>query len=581
MNDHRQVMTEYLAAFVEELVQAGVKEAVISPGSRSTPIALLMAEHPTLKIYVDVDERSAGFFALGIAKASKRPVVLLCTSGTAAANYFPAVAESNLSQVPLLVLTADRPHELRNVGAPQAMDQVQLFGTHVKDFTDMALPENSTEMLRFAKWHGSKAVDIAMNAPRGPVHLNFPLREPLMPILEPSPFAVTDKKRRHVHIYYTHEVLEDAVITQIIEACAGKRGVFVAGPLDKKAFSPKIVALAEQIGWPILADPLSQLRSYGAYSDVVIDQYDAILQEEAARVALQPEVVIRFGVMPVSKSLSKWLEALEDVMFYVVDPGAAWKDPIKAVTNMIHCDEHFLVQALTEGWQEKTEPSWTKTWHDLNGKVQAVMREHMAELEQLDEGKLVYELREWIPERAGLFIGNSMPIRDVDTYFAQINKQVRMLANRGANGIDGVVSSALGASLTEQPMYLLIGDLSFYHDMNGLLMAKKYGLNLTIIVVNNNGGGIFSFLPQAKEPKYFETLFGTGADLDFRYAAALYDGDFHEVKDWDELHDALDKAQFHKGLDIIEVKTNRYENVDGHRALWERIATEIREELAK
>ncbi|EUJ29550.1 2-succinyl-5-enolpyruvyl-6-hydroxy-3-cyclohexene-1-carboxylic-acid synthase [Listeria cornellensis] len=580
MNEHRQIMTEYLAAFVEELVQAGVKEAVISPGSRSTPIALLMAEHPTLKIYVDVDERSAGFFALGIAKASKRPVVLLCTSGTAAANYFPAVAEANLSQVPLLVLTADRPHELRNVGAPQAMDQVRLFGSHVKDFTDMALPENSTEMLRFAKWHGSKAVDIAMNAPRGPVHLNFPLREPLMPILEPSPFAVTEKKRRHVHIYYTHEVLEDAVIAQIIEACAGKRGVFVAGPLDKKAFSPKLVALAEQIGWPILADPLSQLRSYGALSDAVIDQYDAILQEEVARAALRPEVVIRFGAMPVSKPLMKWLEALEDVMFYVVDPGAAWKDPIKAVTNMIHCDEHFLVGALTDGWQEKTAPDWMETWQQLNAKVKTVIGAHMETLDKLDEGKLVYELREWIPEKAGLFIGNSMPIRDVDTYFAQVDKQVRMLANRGANGIDGVVSSALGASLTEQPMYLLIGDLSFYHDMNGLLMAKKYGLNLTIIVVNNNGGGIFSFLPQASDPKYFESLFGTGTDLDFRYTAALYEGDFHEVADWDEFHDALDQAHFHKGLDIIEVKTNRYENVDAHRTLWEAIKTAIRSELA-
>ncbi|MBC1937638.1 2-succinyl-5-enolpyruvyl-6-hydroxy-3-cyclohexene-1-carboxylic-acid synthase [Listeria grandensis] len=579
MNDHRQVMTEYLAAFIEELVQAGVKEAVISPGSRSTPIALLMAEHPTLKIYVDVDERSAGFFALGIAKASKRPVVLLCTSGTAAANYFPAVAEANLSQVPLLILTADRPHELRNVGAPQAMDQVRLFGTHVKDFTDMAMPENSTEMLRFAKWHGSKAVDIAMNAPRGPVHLNFPLREPLMPILEPSPFAVTEKKRRHVHIYYTHEVLEDAVIAQIIEACAGKRGVFVAGPLDKKAFSPKLVTLAEQIGWPILADPLSQLRSYGALSDAVIDQYDAILQEEEARTALRPEVVIRFGAMPVSKPLMKWLEALEDVMFYVVDPGAAWKDPIKAVTNMIHCDEHFLVGALTDGWQDKTAPDWAASWKTLNAKVKTVISAHMETLDVLDEGKLVYDLREWIPEKAGLFIGNSMPIRDVDTYFAQVDKQIRMLANRGANGIDGVISSALGASLTEQPMYLLIGDLSFYHDMNGLLMAKKYGLNLTIIVVNNNGGGIFSFLPQASEPKYFETLFGTGADIDFRYAAALYEGDFHEVRNWDELHDAFDQAHFHKGLDIIEVKTNRYENVDSHRALWEAIKTAIRAEL--
>ncbi|EBF5169769.1 2-succinyl-5-enolpyruvyl-6-hydroxy-3-cyclohexene-1-carboxylic-acid synthase [Listeria monocytogenes] len=577
MTNHEQVLTDYLAAFIEELVQAGVKEAIISPGSRSTPLALMMAEHPILKIYVDVDERSAGFFALGLAKASKRPVVLLCTSGTAAANYFPAVVEANLSQIPLIVLTADRPHELRNVGAPQAMDQLHLYGSHVKDFTDMALPENSEEMLRYAKWHGSRAVDIAMKTPRGPVHLNFPLREPLVPILEPSPFTATGRKHHHVHIYYTHEVLDDSSIQKMVTECTGKKGVFVVGSIDKKELEQPMVDLAKKLGWPILADPLSGLRSYGALDEVVIDQYDAFLKEAEILDNLTPEVVIRFGSMPVSKPLKNWLESLSDIRFYVVDPGAAWKDPIKAVTDMIHCDERFLLDIMLQNMPDDAKDvAWLSRWTSYNKIAREIVLAEMANTTTLEEGKIVAELRRLLPDKAGLFIGNSMPIRDVDTYFSQIDKKIKMLANRGANGIDGVVSSALGASVVFQPMFLLIGDLSFYHDMNGLLMAKKYKMNLTIVIVNNDGGGIFSFLPQANEPKYFESLFGTSTELDFRFAAAFYDADYHEAKSVDELEEAIDKASYHKGLDIIEVKTNRHENKANHQVLWAKIAAALK-----
>ncbi|MBC1419999.1 2-succinyl-5-enolpyruvyl-6-hydroxy-3-cyclohexene-1-carboxylic-acid synthase [Listeria fleischmannii] len=576
---HQATMTAYLSAFIEELIQAGVKEAVISPGSRSTPIALLMAEHPTLKIHVDVDERSAGFFALGIAKASKHPVVLLCTSGTAAANYFPAVAEANLSQIPLIVLTADRPHELRNVGAPQAMDQIELFGNHVKDMVDMAIPEGTNEMLRYAKWHGSRSVDIALKTPRGPVHLNFPLREPLTPILDPSPFTQTGQKKHHVRIYYTHEVLEQSALDKMFQDCSGKKGVIIAGPLDKKNLEGKLVLAAQKLGWPILADPLSGLRSYGEKDQVVIDQYDALLKNQAFQLAIEPEMVVRFGAMPVSKSLKIWLESL-DVRTFVVDPGAAWRDPVKGVTDMIHCDERFLLEELTQAAFDVPE-NWLSVWQKLNKSAQNVLSSHMKEGDLLEEGQIVSVLREHLPDQSGLFIGNSMPIRDVDTYFMQTDKRVKMLANRGANGIDGVVSAALGASTVLQPMYLLIGDLSFYHDMNGLLMAKKYRLNLTIIVVNNDGGGIFSFLPQAGTPKYFESLFGTSTNLDFSHAAALYDASYEKITRLNDLEDALDKAAFRKGLNIIEVRTNRHENVAHHQALWEKMAKQVERDLTK
>ncbi|WP_163652601.1 2-succinyl-5-enolpyruvyl-6-hydroxy-3-cyclohexene-1-carboxylic-acid synthase [Listeria sp. PSOL-1] len=577
MTNHAQIMTDYLSAFIEELIQAGVKEAVISPGSRSTPLALLMAEHPALKIYVDIDERSAGFFALGISKASKRPVVLLSTSGTATTNYFPAIAEANLAQIPLIVLTADRPHELRNVGAPQAIDQNHLFGTHVKDFTDMALPENTIELLRYAKWHGSRAVDIAMKTPRGPVHFNFPLREPLIPILEPSPFTVADKKRHHVHIYYTHEVLEDAAIQKMISDCSTKKGMIICGALDKKNLSEPLIMLAEKMDWPLLADPLSGLRTCGRTSEALIDQYDALLKITDLPAEMMPEVVIRFGAMPVSKPLKIWLESLLDTRFYVVDPGASWRDPIKAVTDMIHCDERFLIEALLQNWKSEDNVNWGEKWKSWNQLAQAEINSYFSEKNEIEEGTVVYELREQLPDGACFFISNSMAIRDVDTYFSQTDKKIRMLANRGANGIDGVVSAALGSSTILQPLYLLIGDLSFYHDLNGLLMAKKYQLNVTIIVINNNGGGIFSFLPQNNIPKHFESLFGTATDLDFRYAAALYDADYHEVSTHEHLLEAFDQASFHKGLDIIEVKTNRHENKEHHQVLFQRIAERVKD----
>lgn len=575
MTNYQRQMTDYLAAFVEEIVQAGVKEAVISPGSRSTPLALLMEEHPTLKTFIDVDERSAGFFALGISKNSKRPVVLLCTSGTAAANFLPAIAEANLAQVPLIVLTADRPHELRNVGAPQAIDQLHLYSSHVKDFTDMALPENSLEMLRYAKWHGSKAVDIAMKTPRGPVHVNFPLREPLMPILDPSPYTITSKPKRHVHIYYTHEVLEQRAVLQMAEQLTGKRGVIIAGSLDKKEIEPALIKLAEALNWPILADPLSGLRSYGEKDNFVLDQYDAFLKRADLLTELEPEVMIRFGSMPVSKSLKIWMENLTHTRLFVVDPGAAWRDPIKAVTDMIHCDERFLIDALLAVIKDKTPNNWLMSWQKMNQLVKVVLEDVLSDATLEEEGKIVSVLRDALPEQAGLFIGNSMAIRDVDTYFEQTPKKIKMLANRGANGIDGVVSAALGASTVTQPMYLLIGDLSFYHGMNGLLLAKKYRLNLTIILINNNGGGIFSFLPQNEHPKYFETLFGTSTDLDFEHAANLYGAVYQAVSDVGDLEEALDEASYHKGLDIIEIKTSRQTNKGNHQALFEKISAKL------
>lgn len=572
MTQHQIEMTRYLSSFIEELVQAGVKDAVISPGSRSTPLAMLMAEHPTLKIYVDIDERSAGFFALGLAKASHRPVVLLCTSGTAAANYMPAVVEANLSQIPLVVLTSDRPHELRGVGAPQTIDQIHLYGHHVKDFVDMALPEDRPEMLQYAKWHGARAVDLALKAPSGPVHLNFPLRQPLMPILDPSPFS-GEEKRHHVHIYLTKETVEKDLLNQIIAVCHGKKGLIVIGDLDKaEGFAEKLVELSLQLGFPVLADPLSQIRSFGKNDIKVIDQYDSLLRIDRVKQTMKADVVIRFGAMPVSKFLSQYLDTLDDARHFVVDPGSSWRDPIKAVTDMIHCEEHVFVEELlttVDYTQRNTE--WYDQWQRLNTLSKATVNKYLQTIEGLDEGKVISELQHHLPNNATLYIGNSMPIRDIDTFFQQTERHIKLYANRGANGIDGNVSTALGMSVVKQPMYALIGDVTFFHDMNGLLMSRTNQLNMTLIVINNNGGGIFSFLPQADSPRHYEQLFGTPTDISIEKATSLYDGNYYGISDWEEFQDALDQSAHDKGLNIIEIKTNRYENVVTHRSVWDNI----------
>ena len=303
--NHQENLTKYVATFVDELVKTGVKDVVISPGSRSTPLALLMAEHPQLKTYINIDERSAAFFALGIAKASRLPVALLCTSGTAAANYYPAVIEAKLSRVPLIVLTADRPHELRDLGAPQAIDQIHLYGKHVKWFSEMALPECNVEMIDYAKVNAARAVTTALQAPAGPVHLNFPFREPLMPKLEPSPFlANTEDIGDQIVLERGNLQLNEQTYESIAKQLSDREGVIICGVIDKPTFVSAVIKLAEKLNYPIIADPLSQLRSGEFPHEHIIDSYDAMLRDERTCEYLTPSVVIRFGGMPVSKPLT-------------------------------------------------------------------------------------------------------------------------------------------------------------------------------------------------------------------------------------------------------------------------------------
>lgn len=573
IDEHQKKLTDYLAAFIEELVGNGVDEVVISPGSRSTPLALLFAHHPGVKTYINVDERSAAFFALGIAKAKKKPVAMLCSSGTAGANYYPAVIEARYSRVPLIVLTADRPHELREVGAPQAIDQIDLYGKHVKWSIDMALPESIPSMLQYARSSAVRGLALSTGYPEGPVHYNFPFREPLIPDLQKVEFSSGRPSKRVLHGErqlspdFKHELQETLVNS--------KRGLIVCGSGLSEEAVPSIVRFAEEYALPIVADPLSFVRSGTHSKDNIIDCYDTFLRIDELKESLQPDLIIRFGAMPVSKALMLFLKGLPEIPAWVVSKGEEWQDPTARGTDFIHCGENLFCQSFLDQ-SGRRNMDWLEKWKRVNKETKGLL---VKGYQSWDEGMAVHQLIQHLPEGSTLFSSNSMPIRDLDTYFFTNDRSQRIFANRGANGIDGVVSTALGMSTVSQPMYLLIGDLAFFHDLNGLLTARKYQLNVTIMVMNNNGGGIFSYLPQAGDQTHFEDLFGTPMDLEFAHAAKLYGAHYFHVGNEEEFIPALQEAEQSKGIKIIEVVTNREENVANHRKLWNFVSREMTNNL--
>lgn len=580
-----------IGALVEELARSGVRHAVICPGSRSTPLALVFAEHEAIRVWTLLDERSAGFFALGIARATHAPVALVCTSGTAAANFMPAVAEANLGRVPLIVLTADRPPELREVGAPQAMDQIRLYGTHVKWSVEMALPEASDTSLRYWRTIAGRATATALAAPAGPVHLNVPLREPLTPAAIPGqPLPTLDMREPaawegrpggepYVQVVPSQAIPDATRLDTLAATLSGvERGLIVVGPLDDAALAEPLTRLAATLSFPILADPLSGLR-HGAFDHaLVVDSYDAFLRDERFVREMEPELVLRFGAMPTSKPLLLYLKAHSLATQIVVDDASGWNEPMLVAGQMIYTDARPLIDGLLARLSEPGPPApWAMHWQETARATRTALEQTLRDFDELFEGRVFDELASLLPAGTTLFAGNSMPVRDCDTFLTSSQRPIRVLGNRGVNGIDGIVSTALGLATTGDPVVLVLGDISFYHDLNGLLAARLHGLKLTIVVVNNDGGGIFSFLPQAAYPEHFETLFGTPHGLDFQPVVEMYGGHFQRVHDWAGFRAALASGLDGDGLTVLEVPTDRATNVTLHRRLWQAVSARLEE----
>ncbi len=583
----------YIGALVDELARAGVAHLCLCPGSRSTPVAVNAMRQSGMRVWTLVDERSAGFFALGMAKTLRAPVAVLSTSGTAAANFYPAVIEARYGRVPLIVLTADRPRESRDSGAPQTIDQVHLYGPHVKWFVDLAAPEATESMLRYARATACRAVTVALQGQPGPVHLNVPLREPLVPVEIPGEILPHEIPARagwtgraggepYVGVGRSFLVPEVETIRNLERhLVATPRGVIVCGPSDDPALPTAVGALAATLGYPILADPLSQVRCGPHDRSHVIDGYDALLRLDGLAAVLAPDLILRMGGTPASKPLQQFLQH-DRAHQIIVDDGGEWNDPARVAAEFLPANPRLFCEALLSSLAPHTRKTaasgWLATWQRVNGQARHAIARRLEDIGEPFEGKVFAELAELLPDAATVYVGNSMPVRDLDTFFPSTSKAIRFLGNRGASGIDGLVSSALGAAAQTGPVVLVLGDLAFYHDMNGLLAAKLHRLSATIVLLNNDGGGIFSFLQQANYPEYFEPLFGTPTGLQFRHAADLYGVTYSPAETWEAFRAQVTGGIGASGIHLVEVRTARARNVVLHQEIWKAVGNALRSE---
>lgn len=582
--------------FIRQLRLSGCTSVVIAPGSRSTPLTLAFARDPKFKAWLQLDERSAGYFALGLARQLRAPVALVCTSGTAAANFMPAVVEAYLSRIPLLVLTGDRPPELRDVGANQTIDQSRLYGTHVKWTAEMPIPQGQAALLRHAAATAARAVAAAVEGPAGPVHVNFPFREPLVDGAPPLPLPDVDGLA--VAAPAATRPSSEA-IAQLTSACLG-RGIIVCGPEPYGLPADAITDLAHLLEWPVLADPLSGLRAGRHRQGHIVEAYEALLRVPEFVGAARPEVVLRFGAMPTSKPLMQYLAGLHEARQVVVDVTGGWRDADASGSLFVQADPAAFCRALgaamarrrptvatgladdpMRGAAPPPDADWFDLWMSANRTTRAALREGVDAIDEPFEGRAPVELASALPAGSTLVVGNSMPVRDMDAFFPLITRDVRIVGTRGASGIDGVVSTAVGAAAAgEGPVALLVGDLSFLHDLNGLWAAKRHGLSLTVLLVNNDGGGIFHFLPQAElATDQFEPWFGTPHGLDFRGAVEMYGGRFEEIEGYRGWDAQLRAAFADKGLTVLQLRTERERNVTLHRQVWTRTGEAVRAAL--
>lgn len=559
----------FCATLVDEWARAGVTDAVVCPGSRSTPMALALAADDRVAVHVHHDERAGAFVALGLGLATGRPAVVLTTSGTAAVELHPAVVEAHHARVPLIACTADRPPELHDVGAPQTIDQTHLYGRAVRWFHDPGVPaEEASPTWRATAARAVLEATGATGAAPGPVHLDLPFREPL--VGEPGPLPPArpgDRPRLRRPAGDGAPCAAD--VDALAAAVAGRRVLVVAGagvgdPLP-------VLALAERLGWPVVADPRSGCRLPVA---PVVAHADAVLRVPARHGALAPDVVLRLGAAPASKVLGRWL-ADQAAWQVGIDAWGAVVDPEHVVDSVVTAEPGALAAALGQvlGTADAAPDGWLAAWVGADANAAEALAEVLAAHAEPTEPGLARAVVAALPAGASLVVSSSMPVRDVEWYAAP-RDGVRVLANRGANGIDGVTSTALGVALTGVPTAVLIGDVAFLHDSNALLGVADRGVDLTVVVVDNRGGGIFSFLPQASAlaAERFEQLFGTPHDVDLATLAAAHGVATVEVHDAADVGRTVAASVATGGVRVVVVRTDRAANVAVHDELHAAVA---------
>lgn len=565
---------------VDELARCGVREAVVAPGSRSTALAMALHDDPRLRLHVSVDERSAGFLALGTARVTGRPAVVVTTSGSATANLFPAVVEADQAGVPLLVLTADRPPELRHTGANQAIDQLKLYGDTVRWFWEVGVPEDRPGVVAYWRSSVCRAVAEAMGlrGPGGPVHANLAFREPTVPVTDDGraraggPFAQTLDGRPDRRAWTTVDLpprqVPEAELTAFAgRAAATERGLLVVG--DTTARPGPVHALAEATGWPVLAEPTSGAR-FGPHA---VTHAGPLLGVPAFRDRHRPDLVVRVGRPTVSRAV---LGLLDDrVPQVVVSADGAWHDPTRGASDLVVADPDLLLSAIAAQLPVPASSDWSRSWHDADAAAASAVAEVLDAQDQVTEPGAARATMAAVPDGGALVVASSMPIRDLDAW-APGREHVRVVANRGASGIDGFVSTALGVSLAHDgPTVALAGDLSFLHDRNALLVRPDVPrTDLVLVVVDNDGGGIFHFLPQAGFPGPFERVFGTPHGLDLADVARTHDIAY-VAPEPGALADEVRHRTREGGLHLVHVPTDRRANHDLHVRLQDAVADAV------
>ena len=577
----------WAGAFVDELARIGVREICVAPGSRSTPLVLAAVRDGRFRMFSIVDERSAGFFALGIGKGSGRPAVVITTSGTAAANLYPAVIEASQGEVPLLLLTADRPHRLRDTDGNQAMDQLRLFGTFPRAFFEVELPQLEGASLRHLRGLAGRAVSLALGPPRGPVHLNFPFEKPLEPDLDAGHLPMEDPLETFkeayplagigrpdgepfVHVSPRLSFVPEEELARVRESLEGApRGIIVAGPVpDPREVGPALLSLAAATGFPVLADPLSGARFSPPQGARVVAGYDLFLRSPQARETLKPEVILRIGGSPTSSGALDYLAESADALQIVVDEGSRWKDHLASAHHYIQASPTPFLQRLVGEFRGAQNPGWQELWSEAETRTRQVL-DRLGPGELL-EGEVLAKVASNLPEGANLMVASSMPIRDLDAFGFPGPEVLRVFGNRGASGIDGLVSTTLGIAAGSEsedgpeaepakPTVGVLGDLAFLHDLNGLLTLKDAKAWVVFVVVNNDGGGIFHTLPVREHEPAFTKFFATPHGLDFRKAAEFHGLPYFHADCLEEFQEAFSKALMTGGPCVLEVRTRREE----------------------
>ncbi|KKK35841.1 hypothetical protein WN59_03225 [Salinicoccus sediminis] len=549
---HQEVLTKQVFTLIDVLWSYGMEEVIISPGSRSTPIAIAAELHPSIRTHVHPDERSAAFFALGLAKADRSPVGLICTSGTAAANYTPAMAEAGLSHIPLIALTADRPHELRDIGAPQSITQNNMYSNYVKFFTELPLADMHESLADLIESKILQCSRFFTGTHTGPVHINIPVREPSMP--DVSRTGLFNREQKTLPEYK----MTDASVKPFQGT-----GLLLIG--ETREDISDIGGIIDRENLTVILDPRQHLRGFlknaVTHHDLI---FNVLSEAQYGFIEENVDFILRIGEPLTSKAANKFLSSTNVPQYVLSEVQEVKTYPVAPAASYIGNVSDTLEQIEFSGGA----PDFKKWMSHIDASVKHFIDENIGDF--TDEGRFTYDIIQKTGPATNFFLSSSMPIRDVERYDTLNVHPV--YSNRGANGIDGVVSTALGTALS-RPVTLIIGDVALYHDMNGLMMAKLEEIDINIIVFNNNGGGIFSFLPQHADKDHFERLFGTPLDLDFSHAAALYGFDHVSIADVEELDAELLNRS---GRNMIEIKTDRDKNLFEHQKLKEEIGKMVR-----